>query len=87
MTPPPRSVRVKLSSKRVYVKIMDLRQMDIQTEEKFSLIQLANMELFYWSIRTWGKWGGIVILASSEHHFIREHENLFSHPSNNVSIT
>ena len=29
---------------------------------------------------------GIVILASSEYHFIRVHENLVQHLSNNTSI-
>ena len=35
------------------------------------------------------KWvdGGIVILARCEYHFIRVHENLEQHPSNNISIT
>ena len=28
----------------------------------------------------------IVILASMEYHFIRVHENLMQHPSNNISI-
>ena len=28
----------------------------------------------------------IVILASCKHHFIRVHENLVQHPSNNISI-
>ena len=32
------------------------------------------------------KCGGIVILASCEHHFIRVHENLVHHPSNNISV-
>ena len=30
--------------------------------------------------------GGIFILASFKHHFIRVHENLEQHPSNNKSI-
>ena len=30
--------------------------------------------------------GGIVILASCEHQFIRVHENLVQHPSNNILI-
>ena len=30
--------------------------------------------------------GGIIILASCEHHFIREHENLGQYPRNNISI-
>ena len=29
---------------------------------------------------------GIVILASCEHNFIRVHESLVQHPSNNISI-
>ena len=29
---------------------------------------------------------GIFILACCEHHFIRLHENLVQHPSNNISI-
>ena len=50
----------------------------------------------YWSVRSsisdwmgWGKRGGywgIVILSSCEYHFIRVHENLVQHPSNNMSI-
>ena len=31
--------------------------------------------------------GGIVILDSCGYHFIRVHENLVQHPSNNISIT
>ena len=30
--------------------------------------------------------GGIVILARCEFHFIKEHETLVQHPSNNISI-
>ena len=30
--------------------------------------------------------GDIVILASCEYHFIRVHENMVQHPSNNISI-
>ena len=33
-----------------------------------------------------GGWGGIVILAICEYHFIRIHENLVQHPSNNIGI-
>ena len=53
------------------------------------------MDLLYWSVRSssWrggdgvkGVDGGIVILVSCEHHFIRVHENLVQHPSNNISI-
>ena len=32
-----------------------------------------------------GGWGGTIILASCEHLFIRVHENLVQHPSNNTS--
>ena len=35
----------------------------------------------------WGWIGGIVILASCEHQFIRVHENLVQHPSTNISIS
>ena len=37
--------------------------------------------------RGWDKGGGwgIVILASCDYHFIRVHENLVQHPSNNIS--
>ena len=31
--------------------------------------------------------GGIVILASLEHHFITVHENLGQYPSNSISIS
>ena len=31
-----------------------------------------------------GRKGGIVNLSNCEHHFIREHENLVQHPSNNL---
>ena len=30
--------------------------------------------------------GGFINLASCEHHFLRVHENLGQHPSNNISI-
>ena len=37
----------------------------------------------------WGNWGwigGIVILASCEHPFIKVHKDMLHHPSNNISI-
>ena len=33
-----------------------------------------------------GAIGGIVILASCKYYFIRIHENMMQHPSNNISI-
>ena len=53
---------------------------------------IAKMDLTYVSVRSssrrvggwWG--GGIVFLASCEHYFIRVHEYLVQHPSNNISI-
>ena len=67
---------------------------DILTGENLASIQLANMDLIYWTVRlfSWdgigvkGVEGGIVILASWELHFIRVHENLVQHPCNNISI-
>ena len=54
------------------------------------------MDLIYWSVHyPLGRdgikkvdryLGGIVILPSWEHHFIRVLENLVQHPSNNMSI-
>ena len=50
------------------------------------------MELIYWSVRSssWvggdGVEGGIIILSSCEHPFIRVHEVLVQHPSDNISI-
>ena len=35
-------------------------------------------------MREWD--GGIVILASCKHHFVRANENLVQHYSNNISI-
>ena len=55
----------------------------------------ANMELIHWSVRLTsrrgedgvkGMDGCIVILASCKYHFIRLHENMVQHPSNNISI-
>ena len=64
---------------------MDIEYVDILTGEKLSLIGLANIELVYWSIRSsswrggdWvkGKKGVIIILASCDFHFIRDHNNM-----------
>ena len=49
----------------------------------FFIVWISFIDQF--SRRGWGK-GGIVILASFKHHFIRVHENLEQHPSNNISI-
>ena len=66
---------------------------DILTGENLSYIQLANMNIIYQLDRSSSKWGGnrvmqedggIIILASCQHHFIRVHENLVQHPSNNI---
>ena len=62
---------------------------------KLSLIQVANKELIYWSVssllggRGLDKGSGlryIGILARCEFHFIREHDNLVKHSSNNKFI-
>ena len=62
-------------------------------KENLQLIQLANTELVYCSLVNlvegeWVDWGvgGMVILASYEFHFIRIHENMMQHPSNNISV-
>ncbi len=53
------------------------------------------MDIIYWSVRSCSRRrgygvkrvvGGIVILVSSEHHFIRVNENMVQHPTNNKSI-
>ena len=64
--------------------------MDILTGGNFLSIELANMDLAYWSLRSFSRRevdGGkrelmvdILILASCEHHFIRLHGNLVQHP-------
>ena len=59
-----------------------------------SSTKVAYLGLMYWSVRSSSKKGGkgegnegdIFILASCEHHFIRVHEKLVQHPSNNISI-
>ena len=59
-----------------------------------SEILAANMDLIYESVSSSSKWGGyrvkgkyesITILASCEYQFIRVHDNLVQHPSNNIS--
>ena len=64
---------------------MDIRYVDILIGENLSICQLANMDLFYWSVHSFGWRGeigikevseGIDILASCEYHFIGVHENL-----------
>ena len=61
--------------------------------EKMSSVEVANIDLMYWSVRSCSRrggdgikvWmGGIVILASSEYHFIRVHEKIVQHQSNNI---
>ena len=57
---------------------------------------ITGGNLLAWSVcssssRKEGDWvkgveGGIIFLASCEHHFVRLHENLLQHPSNNISI-
>ena len=61
---------------------------DILTRVNLSPIQLSNMDLVYRSVRSSSRrWmGSIIILASCEHNFIRLHDNLVHHPSNNISI-
>ena len=74
---------------------MDIEYVDILTVENLSLIQVANMDLIYWSVRLCSRrggegkrgWmGGNVMLASQEYHIIRVYENLVQHPSNHISI-
>ena len=65
--------------------------MNISTEENLSSIQLYNIDPIYWSVHSSTRkeadgikelGGGIVILASCEHHFIRVHKNMLQDPSN-----
>ena len=52
------------------------------------------MDHIYWSVCSSSRrggygakdYGGIVVLASCEHHFLRVHKNLVQHPNNNISI-
>ena len=74
--------------------LYDIRGLDILTGGNLLSIQLANMDLIHWSVRSYSRrgWEGIkgkgciVILASCEQHFIGVHENLVQHQSNNISI-
>ncbi len=66
---------------------MDIEYVDILTGENLSIFKVANMDLLYWSVRSSKGFDvGIVFLASCEYHFIRVHENMIQHPSNNISI-
>ena len=49
--------------------------------------QLANIELIYWTVRSSSRkgWDGIKGVDGG-YHFIRVHENLVQHPTNNISI-
>ena len=61
--------------------------MDILTGENLTSIQLPNMVIICQSVRSSsGAAVDVVIPAVCEHHFIRVHENLVQHPSNNISI-
>ena len=61
--------------------------MDIMTVEKMSSIEVANMDITYWSFvhpergegirENWVDWWD---------HFNRVHKNMVQHPSNNISI-
>ena len=54
------------------------------------------MDLIYWSVHSYSRRGGENVevvdrgyqyfLASCEYYFVRVHENLVQHPSNNISI-
>ena len=51
---------------------------------------VPNMILIYWSVRSssmmrWDAVNWVNEEASYEHHFIRVHETLVQHPSNNIS--
>ena len=64
---------------------------DILTGENLSSIQVANMDIFYWSVRSFSRRGGngignVVSLDSCRFHVNRIHENLVQHPSNIISI-
>ena len=59
---------------------------DILTGENLSSINLLIWTSFIGQFGKGGWIGGIVILASCEHNFIRVHENLVQYPSNNISI-
>ena len=61
------------------------------TVENLSSIWVANMDIPYWLVHSYSRWGGgkgldrnIVILASCEYRFLRVPENLVQHPSNNI---
>ena len=69
--------------------------MDILTGGNLSSINLAIMDLIYWSVGSSSRKGGdrlkgvdgvFVSLASYEHYFIGVDKNLEQHPSNNISI-
>ena len=57
---------------------MDIEYVDVLTGENLSSIQVANMDLIYWSVRSSSRRGGYgevdggkVVLASCEHNFIK----------------
>ena len=60
--------------------------MDILTKENLLFrIRLLNRDIIYWSVclLKWRRRDGIKGLA----HFIRVHESLVQHPSNDISIS
>ena len=67
--------------------IMDIEYID----KEIFVVSSVCYHGFHWSVhpvrgRGWDKRSCIVILASSDFNFIRVHENLVQHPSNNISI-
>ena len=72
------------------------KYVDILTGEYLSSINLAIMDLIYWSVGSSSRKGGdrlkgvngvFVSLASYEHYFIGVDKNVEQHPSNYISIT
>ena len=66
--------------------------MDILTGKNLS-ISVGSIDLIHWSVCSSSRRDGVkgwmeykVIIASYEYHFIRVHENLVQHSSNNMSI-
>ena len=66
-----------MADKLNFSQYMDIEYVDILTSDNLQSIQLANINLIYWSIgQFFHRVGG------EEYNFIRVHENMVQHPSN-----